>query len=1169
MPGKNFKKQDPRNGKKGRKTRGNSAPVPPSASSSKMSNKPPPSSSGAQTRGRRTNNSQKGRPPVPAAANKPPPVSAPPPNSKKNGGSNGKGGPGGSMKSKKKTPDYSCYTAEDQTVYKPGDYAYVDSQQSDQPYHICLINSFKGTRKDTVTAEVKWFYRVCELPEAVYYQLMEDRKLSEYAATFALTSIRDRELFAAFNVDTHPAHLFRGKCVVEEFSTITDMASFLPLENHFFYQHGYKPESRRMTKMDEFSFIPYSQQAELPDYKPFSDSEEKEDSNKQDGEHKETKKLDRYSVSDQTSPPSETLIWKTNIDDDNLLMYLRAARSVALHAGVCMQGLVRDGYMAASSDETTQRAFDVLHSNDYDTEKALLAIIKKPNVGKLHRKKNWSKEHSLLFAKGMRQFGKNFRKIKNELLPNKEITELIEYYYYWKKTTAGLSSRNTRKQRKQFHIRMSRAMMKPEDKSPEPEKEFIDVSSGEEDEMIDDEGEKCFVYHACRHCYSTESSSWHHSGSNKTILCNDCRLYFRKYSCMRPLTVKREPPAFMFKDYHVALAEESRRKTRNSNNVRLPHAGLRNGKIFSKSDSDEDEEGSETSEFSSTESFEVPISTKKRNRELQQRRSLMDLLDNDNKTAANISGGMAGGGASEGEASASSEPSEKKIKEEKDQQREGAASDEDGGGSGPSTSYARDDDEFEEGVMEEEDDNGRKSLEEQQSSSQSPESSGEERTGPLSATTPKSSVPFSKAFQTLTHTPIPQNPIPQSFMRVSKDTESSCARTDLVYVHPSPEERKALAQPQKAIPHHIPHLSFGQPELPPSNPIPPAPQLQTQTTSTKQQVPTITTYDPHLPSGPGHFIGFPMPPALTPTIPPGADPASIVAMARQFPPHMAREDIFIWQQQQQQQQALAMAMQKQLETGAAQHVAFQPGAGGPHILQSATEHGNQQQQGMIFQFPTPEEMTRLQRSGHTLHSLPEGVIAAHPHHPFHPIVATPTIVMDTGAHHHDDGPSSSSSHHHQPGAHHHPHQPLSLSLLPNNMVAANLEALQQQQQQQLLLQQQQNPQVALISQEHFQDLQRRYLLYMQEYQKNPSIINNPNFQNVVSQYQQLEQYILLQQQQQQQQQQELLLQQELLKHQQQQQQKYAHQSSSGSSTSSSAAARPGVIMNLHTTGNRS
>ena len=33
--------------------------------------------------------------------------------------------------------------------------------------------------------------------------------LGEYVSIFELPSIRDREIFAAFNVDTHPAHLFR------------------------------------------------------------------------------------------------------------------------------------------------------------------------------------------------------------------------------------------------------------------------------------------------------------------------------------------------------------------------------------------------------------------------------------------------------------------------------------------------------------------------------------------------------------------------------------------------------------------------------------------------------------------------------------------------------------------------------------------------------------------------------------------------------------------------------------------------------------------------------------------------------------------------------------------------------------------------------------------------
>ena len=47
--------------------------------------------------------------------------------------------------------------------------------------------------------------------------------------------------------------------------------------------------------------------------------------------------------------------------------------------------------------------------------------------------------------------------------------ELAEYYYHWKKTTPGLTSRNTRRQRKQTHIRLSRMMMKSREITPERE----------------------------------------------------------------------------------------------------------------------------------------------------------------------------------------------------------------------------------------------------------------------------------------------------------------------------------------------------------------------------------------------------------------------------------------------------------------------------------------------------------------------------------------------------------------------------------------------------------------------------------------------------------------------------------------------------------------------------
>ena len=39
-----------------------------------------------------------------------------------------------------------------------------------------VILNFMQARKESVIAEVKWFYRVTELPEAVYLLLMEDRK---------------------------------------------------------------------------------------------------------------------------------------------------------------------------------------------------------------------------------------------------------------------------------------------------------------------------------------------------------------------------------------------------------------------------------------------------------------------------------------------------------------------------------------------------------------------------------------------------------------------------------------------------------------------------------------------------------------------------------------------------------------------------------------------------------------------------------------------------------------------------------------------------------------------------------------------------------------------------------------------------------------------------------
>nr|XP_029505280.1 arginine-glutamic acid dipeptide repeats protein-like [Oncorhynchus nerka] len=106
------------------------------------------------------------------------------------------------------------------------------------------------------------------------------------------------------------------------------------------------------------------------------------------------------------------------VNDCDLLMYLRAARSMAAFAGMCDGGSTEDGCLAASRDDTTLNALNTLHESCYDAGKALQRLVKKP-VPKLIEK-CWSEDEVKRFIKGLRQYGKNFFKIRKELLPNKE-----------------------------------------------------------------------------------------------------------------------------------------------------------------------------------------------------------------------------------------------------------------------------------------------------------------------------------------------------------------------------------------------------------------------------------------------------------------------------------------------------------------------------------------------------------------------------------------------------------------------------------------------------------------------------------------------------------------------------------------------------------------------------
>uniref|UniRef100_A0A3B4TZC2 Arginine-glutamic acid dipeptide repeats protein n=1 Tax=Seriola dumerili TaxID=41447 RepID=A0A3B4TZC2_SERDU len=436
-------------------------------------------------------------------------------------------------KGKKKTPkkksryertengEITSFITEDDVVYRPGDCVYIESRRPNTPYFICSIQDFKlvrpiglcrspapgpavslmffsnhcdGHKRDHLLMNVKWYYRQSEVPDSVYQHLVQDRNNeNDSGRELVITDpvVRSRELFISDYVDTYHAAALRGKCNISHFSDIFAAREF---------------------------------KAKLPELQPFP------------------------SPGGQAVTENEELVWMPGVNDCDLLMYLRAARSMAAFAGMCDGGSTEDGCLAASRDDTTLNALNTLHESSYDAGKALQRLVKKP-VPKLIEK-CWSEDEVKRFIKGLRQFGKNFFRIRKELLPNKETGELITFYYYWKKTPEAASCRAHRRHRRQpvfRRIKTRTASTPVNTPSRPPSSEFLDLSSASEDDFDSEDSEQELKGYACRHCFTTTSKDWHHGGRENILLCTDCRIHFKKYGELPPIEKPVDPPPFMFK----------------------------------------------------------------------------------------------------------------------------------------------------------------------------------------------------------------------------------------------------------------------------------------------------------------------------------------------------------------------------------------------------------------------------------------------------------------------------------------------------------------------------------------------------------------------------------------------------------------------------------------------
>ncbi|XP_030042042.1 arginine-glutamic acid dipeptide repeats protein isoform X2 [Microcaecilia unicolor] len=423
--------------------------------------------------------------------------------------------------------EITSFITEEDLVYRPGDCVYIESRRPNMPYFICSIQDFKLSKRDHLLMNVKWYYRQSEVPDSVYQHLVQDRhNENDSGRELVITDpvIRNRELFISDYVDTYHAAALRGKCNISHFSDIFAAREFKARIDSFFYILGYNPETRRLNSTQGEIRVGPSHQAKLPDLQPFPMPDV------------------------ETVTENEELVWMPGINDCDLLMYLRAARSMAAFAGMCDGGSTEDGCVAASRDDTTLNALNTLHESNYDAGKALQRLVKKP-VPKLIDK-CWTEDEVKRFIKGLRQYGKNFFRIRKELLPNKETGELITFYYYWKKTPEAASSRAHRRHRRQAvfrRIKTRTATTPVNNPSRPPSSEFLDLSSASEDDFDSEDSEQELKGYACRHCFTTTSKDWHHGGRENILLCSDCRIHFKKYGELPPIEKPLDPPPFMFK----------------------------------------------------------------------------------------------------------------------------------------------------------------------------------------------------------------------------------------------------------------------------------------------------------------------------------------------------------------------------------------------------------------------------------------------------------------------------------------------------------------------------------------------------------------------------------------------------------------------------------------------
>ncbi|XP_018590686.1 metastasis-associated protein MTA1-like isoform X2 [Scleropages formosus] len=417
-------------------------------------------------------------------------------------------------------------------MYRVGDYVYFENSSSN-PFLIRRIEELNKTVNGNVEAKVLCFYRRRDISSAlVALADKHAREMEQEMENLDLLSLpeqqkhqlRHRELFLSRQLESLPATHIRGKCSVTLLNETEILTSYLDREDSFFYSLVYDPQQRTLLADKGEIRVGSKYQAEVADSLVDEVDQDR----------------DQSKLEEKVWDPSSTLT------DKQIDQFLVVARSVGTFAraldssSAARQPSLHMSAASASRDITLFHAMDVLHKTGYDISRALSALV--PHGGPVlcrDEMEEWSPSEARRFEEALEKYGKDFADIRQDCLPWKSLTSIVEFYYMWKTTDRYVQQKRLKAAEAESKLKQ---VYIPIYNKPNPNrlsgaggKTSLVNGSGVVSNPL---GQAVDLSRPCESCHAAASSQWYSWGPSlmQCRLCAPCWVYWRKYGGLKMST---------------------------------------------------------------------------------------------------------------------------------------------------------------------------------------------------------------------------------------------------------------------------------------------------------------------------------------------------------------------------------------------------------------------------------------------------------------------------------------------------------------------------------------------------------------------------------------------------------------------------------------------------------